>query len=119
MKRNYSPAQMTYIKAKAAYETACAAMDDELKPFENLLDTEKGIEEYCQIEERAALRLNRYEFASLLREAEQALIDWTFTVVSKLPQYQAQAAELEKVRNCKVMSIRTKLIDAAMRLDAK
>lgn len=118
MTRKYSPAQLTYLQAKAAYQTACDAMDAELKPFEPLLDTEEGIEEYSHVEELAAKKLNRYEFASLLREAEQALIDWTYTVVSKLPQYQAQAAELEKLRTVTNIKIRARLIDAALRLRA-
>lgn len=118
MTQKYSPAQLTYLKAKAAYQTACEAMDAEMKPFEPLLDTEEGIEEYSHIEEKAALRLSRYEFAGLLREAEQALIDWTYTVVSKLPQYQAQAAELEKLRMTKNIKIRARLVDAALRLRA-
>lgn len=118
MSRKYSSAQLTYLKAKAAYQTTCEAMDAELKPFEPLLDTEEGIEEYSHIEELAALRLNRYEFAGLLREAEQALIDWTYTVVSKLPEYQVQAGELEKLRMTKNITIRAKLVDAALRLRA-
>lgn len=118
MKQKYSSAQLTYLKAKAAYQTACDAMETEMKPFESLLDTEKGIEVYSHVEELAAKKLNRYEFAGLLREAEQALIDWTYTVVSKLPEYQVQAAELEKLRTTKNITVRAKLVDAALRLRA-
>lgn len=57
------------------------------------------------------------EARAVLAKAENALLDWCVEKVRPVAKSQASLDDVIAVRNCKLVSIRKKAIDLAMRLD--
>ncbi len=57
------------------------------------------------------------EARAVLTKAENALLDWCVDKIRPAAKSQADLDDVIAVRNCKLVSIRKKAIDLAMRLD--
>lgn len=58
------------------------------------------------------------EARAVLTKAENALLDWCVENLRPVAKSQSDLDDVIAVRNCKLVSIRKKAIDLAMRLDA-
>jgi len=121
MTRKYSAAQRNYMLAKAAYQASERAVNDAMEPHLELLDTEEGIDQYTSLEMVERERQEMREAFSLLRETEEALLDWSYTRIEHLPQYKQVAGQLDELRQAarRRVTVREQLVSLAMSLDPK
>lgn len=115
--------QRTYLLASEAAKVAHIAAETDLSPFMHLLETEEGIEKFCEIEAEVDQKHDIRFFDSAKLEAEKALLAWSFEAVKKTPQYRNDAKTRETVdlviSKSYMPTIRPKLIEQALRLDPK
>ena len=108
--------QETYAAAKAAYEVILQIEEEELKKIEYLMDENE--EEYIKQEIAIGRRLNRRQFYTELRQAEDAMIAWANDKVSKSEHFTPKAAESMKLamENIYNLKIRNTMVEIAFKL---
>lgn len=122
MAHKFAPAQIAYMKAKAAYEAILSETSHVMAPYADLLDTEDGIAAYVKLEMDTQAALGYWAASDALRRAETDLLTWGHDAVRTDPKtmaaYTEKAADLDGLFASihKHPVIRAKLIDLTARL---
>lgn len=117
--------QMNYIKAKALFETIQKAVDETMAPYDHLLETatDESFEQHALIHVQTEHQLGYWDAFNLLREAEEALMDWAINKIKRDPVARGQEEVISIVINAwkskKLLpSQRASLVDICARLRA-
>lgn len=119
-RRTWSEAQQGYFLAKARLDEAEAELGRRMAPYAQMLDSDEGIDAYCDLEAGQRMELDMLQIEAALRQAEAGLIDWAFEAVEQDPKsaavFAAHGQDLHHLRQTRNVMVRRQLVEVALRL---
>lgn len=118
-----SKQQKQYKKAKLAYDKANAERKAHLVKYEHLLvsGSDSDIEAHVEAEMEIEASLNYWQLFDELVNAQEAMLDWAFEHIKSDKRtsrnFASNEADLIRLRNTKLPSIRNGLIETCYNLD--
>lgn len=120
MSRIFSPAQTAYLVARAHLDTLKAEFFA-VAPVCPDSDDDTALDAYEDAYTAARVAIGMSDAECALRNAEQALVDWSSACALAVARTDSarESVEIVRTRGMKSLTQRPKIIDLAMRLDAR
>ena len=126
MSRPYSPAQLAYLNARAAYEVARDAANAHMAAYEAMADeneatmTPVDYAAWCEEQRNAGpspVLVAQMEALTALRNAERELLTWALDTLTPHARTATHRAAIETIRSVKPWQVKAYdgAIDLAMR----